>query len=233
MLAVTPVTLYSSPRVQIDADGTRHFGRASLLKFRGVWILNLFGTSEQMAYQHGVLISDIVNQTALPFFAQKINNSINQTYIIKDHPWLRPLISSFVNTMAACPFRSHLPDEYKRIAKALAKGSGVSEATVLSAMTVPDVGQWLTAWVFGKNRISKSIFNLGNLGCSTIVSSPKDRAAEFFHARNLDYEGYGIFDAYPVVIYFHPKANAMPYTSVSSLGSIRQELRLLMPQESH
>ena len=107
-----------------------------------------------------------------------------------------------------------MPADDRAVDEEFARGAGVAAREVLDAQVVPDVGQWLTAHLFGDQRI-------GDLGCTTMVDMAEKSGDEPLHARNLDYESYGIFDRNPAVIYFHPDASEsgeQAYVSFSSLG---------------
>ena len=64
------MTLMLSGQVMAANDESRQLGQATLSKFKGVWILNLFGSRQEMAFQHGRLIAPIVEKTALPSFIE-------------------------------------------------------------------------------------------------------------------------------------------------------------------
>jgi hypothetical protein len=185
-------------------------GRATLARHNGVWIANLFGTREEMAYQHGRLARGMIRDSALPFFADRIHSTVRQTYILKNHPHLAAAANAVIDWVVARPLRDRLPAEDRAVDQAFARGAGVPGREVLDAQVVPDVGQWLTAHLFGDQRV-------GDLGCTTILAF--DPGGEPLHARNLDYEGYGVFDREPAVLYFHPDdPREQAYASFTSLG---------------
>ncbi|MBI3542324.1 MAG: hypothetical protein HY075_03485, partial [Deltaproteobacteria bacterium] len=190
--------------------------RATLTQVRGVWVMNLYGTRTEMARQHGELIRDRLKETTLPFFAEKIHNAINNTYIVKDMPFLGGVLRGFIDFWVTRPLRNKLPKEDRQLYVELAKAAGFPVDEALNAAVVPDVGQWLTSNIFKGNGVLKGSFGNLGFGCSSLVIAQKDG---FVHARNLDYESYGIFDRNPAVIYFHPsEPGAQSYTSISSLG---------------
>ena len=188
----------------------------TLTSYHGVWVMNLYGSRTEMARQHGQLIKDRIADTALPFFANKIHNAIKQTYIIKDFPALTAPTLAAIDFWVTHPLRRVLPHEDREVMKAFAAGARYPLSDALNAAVVPDVGQWLTTTIFHKNNVLDGAFGeVGTFGCSSFVIPGTNG---FVHARNLDYESYGIFDKNAVVIYFHPDKGAQTYTSISSLG---------------
>ena len=85
-----------SPSLPRGAEVVRREGRATLSRQDGVWILNLFGTRQEMAYQHGALAREMIADSALPFFADKIHSSVRETYILKNHPHLAAVVANRV-----------------------------------------------------------------------------------------------------------------------------------------
>ncbi|MBI3557376.1 MAG: hypothetical protein HY074_14015 [Deltaproteobacteria bacterium] len=189
----------------------------TLTNYHGVWVMNLYGSRTEMAAQHGRLIRNRINETALPFFSNKIHNAIKQTYIIKDFPALAAPTLAAIDFWVTHPLRRALPHEDHEVLKAFATAAHYPVNLAYNAGVVPDVGQWLTTTIFHKNNVLDGAFGgAGAFGCSSFVLPS---ASGLVHARNLDYESYGIFDKYPAIIYFHPdKPGAQSYTSVTSLG---------------
>jgi hypothetical protein len=206
LIAITFALLLSAAPAQASPD--KHYGRATLTEQSGVYIMNLFGTRREMAYQHGYFVRDMVGQSALPYFAEKIHHTIGQTYLLKNHPRLAKLAGKAIDFLVGRRVRNHVPAEDRAVLESFAQGAGVPAKQVLNAQVVPDVGQWLTAKIFGDQRI-------GQFGCTTIVAHD----GEHLHARNLDYESYGIFEKYPLVIYFHPdNPDELGYVAFTSMG---------------
>jgi hypothetical protein len=212
-------TRADSPEVQIEGD-VRGVGRATLREHRGVWIMNLFGTREEMARQHGALIRHQVKETALPFFSAKVRNSIDRSYIVQRFPFLGSVIRSIVEWIAFGPYRKRIPKEDQAVIRAFAEAAGYSQRLTELALVMPDAGQWLVSKIFGKYQVMEGAFSpIGDLGCTSFVI-PSGRGRDgFIHARNLDFESYGIFGKFPLVIYFHPAdPNELSYMSFTSLG---------------
>jgi tetratricopeptide (TPR) repeat protein len=200
-----------------EATGSR------IEEVHGIWVVDLYGSREEMARRHGELVRERLDQTAVPYFAGKIRHSIGNTYIIRDAPWLEPVFSSAIDLVAQEPLRNAIPADDDRMLLAFAQGAGLSAREIRDAWTLPDAGQWLTATLFGKNQVQKGYFGalpaVGALGCSSLIVSSPLSADGLLHARNLDYEGYGIFDRAPALIRYHPsEPGAQQYISLSSLG---------------
>jgi|GEM_PF-5617360 len=201
----------------------REIAASRMEQIQGIWVVDLYGTREEMARRHGELVRERLDQTAVPYFAGKIRHSIGNTYIVRDIPWLEPIFSSAIDLIAQEPLRNAIPVDDDSMLLAFAQGAGLSAREIRDAWTLPDAGQWLTATLFGKNQLPKGYFgplpSVGALGCSSLIVSSPLSAAGLLHARNLDYEGYGIFDRAPALIRYHPsEPGAQQYISLSSLG---------------
>jgi tetratricopeptide (TPR) repeat protein len=194
-----------------------------LERVHGVWVMDLYGTREEMAYRHGELIQNRLHETALPYFASKIQDAIAQTYIVRDHPSLTPLFQSAIDLVAQEPLRNQIPHEDQQMLRAFARGAGLNEKATLNAWILPDAGQWLTATLFGKNKIRTGFYAslpvVSDWGCSSLVATRSRSRDGLLHARNLDYEGFGIFDQATLLTrYFPTEPNAQKYISIGALG---------------
>jgi len=205
---------------KMDFKTVARHKKGSLSRFEGIWILNLHGTREEMAEQHGVLAKDYIADSALPFFANKIHKSIENTYIAQEFPPFAPVAKWFIDQWVHDPLIQMIPPEDIPHLKAFSKASGYNYRSLLTAMVVPDAGQWLISKIFGKNKVLEGFFKpINGLGCTTFISGEKENENGFIHARNLDYDSYGIFGKNPAVIYFHPEDESeLSYASFTSLG---------------
>jgi len=205
-----------------EKNGAFFCGQASLKRFRGVWILNLFGSREQMAYPHGALARNLINDTALNFFVKKINNAISNNYLFKQFPLLKYPALKVIDWFFVEPLIDNLSKEEKNVIKAFTHGARIKCEVLEKGWVVPDVGQLFLAKLFNNNSIiqAPTFRPFSGFGCSSLVfNRSKSANGALIHARNLDYDSFGFFDKYPVIIYYHPeKYGEMNYTSVSSLG---------------
>jgi hypothetical protein len=189
----------------------------------GIWVVELYGTREEMARRHGELVRDRLSETAVPYFASKIRKSIANTYIIRDVPFLSLPFQAAIDLVAQEPLRLSIPNDDASMLSAFAQGAGMKVRDIQNAWTLPDAGQWLTAVLFGKNQIQKGFAGmlpiLPDWGCSSLVTSAALSNDGLLHARNLDYEGYGVFDRHTTLIRYHPsEPGAQQYISLGSLG---------------
>lgn len=188
---------------------------------RGVRVLVLAGSREAMAAQHGAFVRAEGGETAVPYFARKIPNQIAQAWIAQDFPFLASAFQRLIDWVVLRPLRAAIPEADARAAIAFASAAGYPERDVLGALVLPDAGQWLTTRLFRANSLLQGVFvPIPALGCSTFfVPAGRSSTGVPLLARNLDYEGYGIFDRRPAVLYSLPEApGELPYVSVTSLG---------------
>jgi tetratricopeptide (TPR) repeat protein len=181
----------------------------------GLYIMHLYGTRPEMARQHGEFIRERVEQTALPFFAGKIDRAIGHTYLTRGQGALTSIARWVVRRLSFDGAQGSIPQEDQAVLNAFAEGAQIERSMAYDGFTVPDVGQWLIDKIFSSRLISNDFFGpIGQLGCSTIVKNTQDG---WVHARNLDYDGFGVWDRYPLVIHYHPD-QGQEYVSFTSLG---------------
>ncbi len=217
---ISPILSAEEPNYWEDSSGVRHFSRATMEKRHGLWILNLFGNRYEVATQHGHLISDKIDQTAIHYYANRIDRAIEQSPWVKNFPILEGLIKFFVDLDVFDRIKKLMPKEDKQIALQFAQAAGLRSKSILDALVVPDASQWLLAKVFSdRNLLSKAFGTIPGLGCSTFVVPEQNGDTGFIMARNLDYEGAGIFDRNAAVIYVHPDdPRDIPYINFTTLG---------------
>ena len=211
---VLTVGLFLVPSMLTPIQASSH-PEPTLLNVRGVRVMNLYGTQAEMAAQHGAFVRGHLDETALPFFARKIDNAIAQSYIMKDFPELVGPARGAIDALVGLPLREKLGREERAVLAAFAKASGFDRLDTLKAFTIPDVGQWLVTSIFQGNKAVTSIFGeADSFGCSSAILP---LSSGLIHARNLDYESYRIFDRNPTVIFFHPD-QGQDYVGVTSFG---------------
>lgn len=182
-------------------------------------MVHLEGTREEMARQHGELVRDIVKDTSVPYYAHRIDRTIQQMEALRGHPLIQRIARAGVASIVYKPYLKRMDETDANVLSAFADGAGIPRQDVFRALVLPDAGQWLLSKIFKRNKVWSGAFgSLPEFGCTSFVASGARSELEWIHARNLDYDGYGIFDKYPAVVYFNPTDGGQRYVSFTSLG---------------
>ncbi|MBN8555852.1 MAG: hypothetical protein J0L93_10445 [Deltaproteobacteria bacterium] len=182
-------------KLVIDSDGTRHFDRAKMIPYKGLWMMYLYGSPEEMACQRGGLVSDIILETSFPIYANRIDRAIEQSPLVRTAPFLVDLLKLYIDDEYFSTLEKNLTPEDHRKAIAFAKGANVSLEHVYKAVLLPDVGQFLLAQSYSAMaKVIGAFGALPGLGCSTFVVPPAQSENGQLIGRNLDYDGGGYFD---------------------------------------
>jgi hypothetical protein len=206
--------------ISAQAEDFAASGKGWRLRNGGVWILALKGTEEEMAAQHGALARDHLQESALPYFSGRIERSIRQAYLARELPTLGNLALWGIRRWVTYPLIHRLPQATQRRIEAFARAAGVPVRAAEEAEVVPDVGQWLVTQIFHRQSVAEGFFTpISPFGCSTFVAADAANPQGWIHARNLDYDGYGIFERQPAVMYLEPtEPGAQKIISFTSLG---------------
>lgn len=201
--------------------GVSYGAQAWLEEHKGVRLLHLSGSRAEMAAQHGKIWAKLKkegHETALPFFLNRVSNSIAQSKWVRRFPFLKGPMEYFFHLFVTRKSVGELLPDDRKMLEAFAESAGLDPDDMLRGWVVPDTGQWINARFYGENRFLSGAFGpVSELGCSSFVISPSRSSVGMIHARNLDYESYTVYDQFPTVIYYHPD-QGQKYLSVSSLG---------------
>jgi len=219
---LSPVKKYENTELFWDRKGDKHFGPALMTRHRGINILQLHGTRQEVAYQQGALLKDQIQNTAYAYYRGRIDRGIEHSPIVKKFPILEGLIKFFVDIYVNAPFRRRLTREDRRVLKSFAKAGGVSATDMMNIVVLADTAQWLVARSYADLSIMDGFFGaIPGLGCSSFfVPRIKGVDGPMF-ARNLDYEGAGYYDKNSAVIYVYPdeESGDIPYVNFGTLGN--------------
>ncbi|MDY0004505.1 MAG: C45 family peptidase [Polyangia bacterium] len=194
-------------------------GRGMLRRDAGVYVLHLQGSDEDMARQHGELLAAEIRQGAIPFMAGYLPGQIHDESFPWPFVWLArqslELLTRFIG--------GRLPREHRSSLEAVARGAGLPPHILVQALGVAD-GLPILMDVMGRiHGLGAAVGALGSagrgMGCSGVIALPEaTRDGHVFHGRNLDYDGFGFWDRFPLVAFCRP-LEGQAYAFVSSAGA--------------
>ncbi len=204
----------------IASDGSQIFsiGKSTLRRSQdGVWLVSLKGPRNQSSYEHGRLIREIKADTALPYFSDRLHHAIEQSPLSRTFPFLKPIMNAYVEIFHFAPMRNNTPEDFRKLVESFSAGAQYSYKKALNALVLPDVAQYALAKTsLGLSNLIGAFGSLPTLGCTTFRAE-SDYGSVM--ARNLDYEGGGLFDR-QAAIYFvdTEEKNDLRYLSFTTLG---------------
>ena len=210
--------LLEAPVIEHD-DGGRSVGDGRLWRVGGLNVLGLRGDRFEMAYQHGRLLSDEIQEGTLAMASRitpdAIRCSVGEGLVAKALSWYArraisdPMLAAGVaQANVRNPGEDHLVDAY-----GLSAGCGVPVDVIIQAALGPETAQTLlgktSALVVGSNP---------NQCTSFVAWGDATRDGQLLIGRNTDYPLVGYYDAHPTVLYCEPTDAPRPYMTVTSAG---------------
>ncbi len=193
--------------------------KASHEKIGKINVLNLYGTREEIAYQHGVFAKELIqtNKSSLNHYFHLIKNSIlNAT----ESSFTGQLYAKYVDTILTSEYISNsIPGRDQGVYGAFAAGAGLENADeVFKAALFPDIGQYL----LGKDSESEYfdfIQHLPTYGCTSLIAKSSTDSSNEIIARNFDFSSFGAYENNAAIIFIHPsEAQDQQYVMFTSLG---------------
>jgi hypothetical protein len=215
-----PTSCWSKPKYILTPQDSR----SSIQKIGKLNVLNLYGTREEVAYQHGFYARELVQkgESALNHYIPLIKNSIlNAT----NSSFKGQLYATYVDTILTSRFVSAtIPTRDQTVYAALASGAGISDVKdIFRAALYPDIGQYL----LGKAAEGENynyIKHLPTYGCTTLIaksSIAKSSGSENSElmGRNFDFSSFGSYEKNAAIVYIHPsEPEDQQYVMFTSLG---------------
>lgn len=190
-----------------DVTTLSQVGPATLQSYQGIKVLHLYGSRQEMAYQHGVLSSKSIDlhSSAPGFFLKAIQETLDGL-----HGVIGFLEKLYINQVVEPAFVAQFTQDDLAAFQEFQRGSGYSLPDIENAVIFPDMAQFLEAKQYG---------NFKNLGCTSVIVEPARSSEGLLHARNLDFFSEGLWEQQATVIYMHPtEPGAQWYAGLGTLG---------------
>ena len=111
------------------------YGPAKLLIKNNVRILELRGTEEEMAFQHGTLLAQDIQKGPIPYLSKKFEFELQNDGPLKKHPLLQKVVLKYMDWVFK-HLIAYIPLEYKKVVKALSTAANISEMDILRAASM-------------------------------------------------------------------------------------------------
>lgn len=182
-------------------------GPATLSSYKGLKVMHLYGTREEMAYQHGVFAQQNIDlpNSSPGFFLKAIDQALAGLSGI-----MGKLKRLYIVEVVEPSLQSHLSNDEFSALQAFQRGSNYKLRDILNAAIFPDMAQFLEAKQYG---------NFKTLGCASLIVEPQKSKEGLLHARDLDFFSEGLWERQAVVIYMHPsEPGSQWYAGIGTIG---------------
>ena len=188
----------------------KRFSPAELNVVNGIAVLKVSGTSFDMAYQHGKLLNSEIKKGMIPYYIsllKKLFKKIpNENY--------RKKVLDYADSFLLEPMKEFLSDRAKVELEALSWATGISAEAYQTAHLLPDAFL-LVLGVLHDNGVRATRSQFGCTSFAAMNQATKD--GSLIIGRNLDYDGVGIWDKSPTLLFYHP-AKGYKHVSATSAG---------------
>ncbi|RYE88898.1 MAG: hypothetical protein EOO75_12750, partial [Myxococcales bacterium] len=185
----------------------------------GFHVLRLGGTDEEMGYQHGWLLREVIPRGPLPAFARHVSRLLGRGGLLGPAAGASGLIGAALGRTVGRQLEASYPARARAALRGLAAGAGLDEGELLRAVTMPDTFLWAVEQ-YRKRRgfLPAPRSGVPTFGCTSVLGwGDATATGELLHGRNFDYPGVGTWDAEPVVA-FHAPSDGQPYVALTSAG---------------
>lgn len=195
-------------------NGKRYFGDAWMEKRGDLYVIHLKGSSYEVGYQHGILLSEEIKQGVAEFYADPINGGR------KSHSLKLWLIKQYLNKKVYNPIKKTQTQDLLDQLKGIADGSGVSYKTIFKANHHTAVNMVMTPVLIKQylKKFKKLGIKVG--GCSTFVATKEATSdGKTIVGRNTDYGGIEGWPKYQTVSFVEPE-NGFKYVQIGTAGIV-------------
>ncbi len=199
-------------------NGVKRLGPAWLSRHDGIYVLYLEGSPYDMAYQHGALLREEIQQGEMFYLSGYLHDQIRHS-VIGGMPLLVKLAEDMMYAMYYDPIARQHPEEVKQALRGLSDGSGVPYRTLARVMTHSDSGQTIAGTIYKDRTIYPALQSFSGWGgCTSFIAvGAATREGHVLFGRNFDYPGAGWFDKYPVVAFCRPRSGQR-YVMLTTAG---------------
>ena len=188
--------VYSQPSTKKNPTN-KSFSQGELNEVNGIRVLKISGTSFDMAYQHGKLLSPEIKKGMIPYYIsllRKLFKKIpNENY--------RKKVTDYADSFLLSPMKELLSARARVELEALSWATGIPREAYQTAYVLPDAFL-LVLGVLHDKGISLARSQFGCTSFAAMNDATKD--GSLIIGRNLDYDGVGIWDQFPTLLFYNP-----------------------------
>lgn len=194
-----------------------------IVQFHGVDVLQLCGSPEERARQHGELLKDKIKDGAVPALAAKNRHLIAQAPALARRPLLRRFVVFAYQWFILHKLRRNVNDEWRAMSRAFCAAAGISTDQFYHSLFQPDALLALSRSAVARHLLGddpRRFAAAGVPGCTTGVAAARaTRDGRLLMGRNLDYPIVGPWEPRLCCLFHVPSgAGEIPFVSIASAG---------------
>jgi tetratricopeptide (TPR) repeat protein len=176
----------------------RKSGEASLKTEKGMLVMHLKGTYEEMGWQHGELVRGMLDDYVMQYYGNLIEALVAHSAVSEISRALPPRIAKLLYYIFHKANLKYIGEPLKQMQKGFTDALGLPEKSGQGVILFADILHFLA----GRSMTPMA---MPTLGCSAFFargSATKD--GKQILGRNFDFYGRGLWDTYQCVKVFHP-----------------------------
>ena len=188
-------------------------------RYAGFHVLRLSGDPFEMGWQHGALLKDAIGRGPIPAFYRYVSRVVELAAPGPASSLIAKVANEALWHGVGRTIAAHFPEEAREALEGMAQGAGMDREELWRAVTMPETYLFMIGLYVAARRPDQAPrFSVPIFGCTSAVAwGGATTDGRMLHARNLDYQGVGSWDAEPVIA-FHRPAQGQRYVAVSSAG---------------
>jgi len=176
-------------------------------------VVKLAGSDGERGAQHGAMLRDRIHAGPLTFFQRYLPGLLGGVPGCGNLT-ARAAMAKLISALLTAPALRRLPAWFNDGFYGLAEGADIAPRQLLQLVLAPDLMQILAGWMYWRRKIPPTAVP----GCTAVLASaPATRDSHVIHARNLDYDGMGFWDANPAVFFVRPDVG-IPHVMIGAAG---------------
>ncbi len=187
----------------------RNCGAASLRVEKGMLYMELQGTHEEMGRMHGELVKGIVDEYVIKYYGDFIEKAVAHSPVSNISRVLPPRIANLLYYIFHKANKKRIGESLLGHIKGFTDALGVKNVEGEKIILFPDILHFLAG---------KSMAPMAMPGCSAFYANgPATESGKQILARNFDFYGRNLWDAFQCVKVFRP-TGSQPFLWIGALG---------------
>ena len=189
----------------------RKSGPASLNTEKGMLVMHMKGTYEEMGRQHGDLVRGVLDDYVMKYYGNLIEALVAHSAVSKISRSLPPRIAKLLYYIFHKANLNNIGEPIKQLQKGFTDALGLPEKDGQGVILFADILHFLAGRAMAPMAMPV-------LGCSAFFArGAATHGGKQILGRNFDFYGRGLWDTYQCVKVFHPK-DAQPFFWIGAAG---------------
>lgn len=189
----------------------RKSGPASLTSEKGMLVMHLKGTYEEMGRQHGELVRGVLDDYVMAYYRNLIEGLVAHSAVSEISRLLPPRIAKLLYYIFHKANKNNIGEPIKQLQKGFTDALGLPAKDGESVILFADILHFLAGRAMTPMAMPV-------MGCSAFFArgNATDGGKQML-GRNFDFYGRGLWDTYQCVKVFHPK-DGQPFFWIGAAG---------------